>query len=168
MTVFLIAAITTDGYIAEQVGQSSMSWTSREDKKWFSERTKQAGVVVFGSKTYDTIGRSLPGRLAVVMTRQPERYVSDDPNLIFTADTPENVLKMIEAKGYTELAICGGSAIYTAFMKAGLISKLYLTLEPRVFGQGVGLFNESFRQQLRLVAQTSLSDQTLLLEYNVV
>ena len=124
MIVFMIAAITVDGFIAENVAQSSLTWTSAEDKRWFSQRTKQAGAVVFGSKTYDTIGRSLPGRLTVVMTRQPERYTSDDPQLIFTAETPENVVKLIEAKGYTEIAICGGSAIYTAFLQAGLITKL--------------------------------------------
>ncbi len=167
MKVFLIAAITLDGFIARNSSQISTSWTSPEDKKWFNQRTKEAGVIVMGSKTYDTIGRALPGRLNVVMTSQPERYQDHDSSIIFTKQTPQDLLEDLKNKDYSEVAICGGSSIYTQFLQAGLIDKMYLTLEPVVFGQGVGLFNGEIEAKLTLVETKNLSEYTLLLEYDV-
>jgi dihydrofolate reductase len=167
MKVFLIAAMTIDGFIAQNSTQISTSWTSPEDKKWFNQRTKEARVIVMGSKTYDTIGRGLPGRLTVVMTSQPERYPSSDESVRFTNQSQKAILELLEKENYSEVAICGGSSVYTQFMKAGLIDTLYLTLEPIVFGQGVGLFNEEIEAKLQLIEVKNLSDQTLLLEYEV-
>ncbi len=168
MNVFLIAAITLDGFIGRDSKQISTSWTSQEDKKWFNQRTKEAGVIIMGSKTYETIGRSLPGRLTVVMTSQPERYHTDDPGLVFTKQSPVELIEWLKNKNYSEVAICGGSSIYTQFVKAGLVQQMYLTLEPIIFGQGVGLFNEPLDTKLHLVEQRQLSAQTLLLEYQVI
>ena len=60
MKVFIIAAISADGFIAKDPKEPSTSWTSLVDKKHFSEITKRAGTVVMGAKTYETIGKALP------------------------------------------------------------------------------------------------------------
>lgn len=70
MKVFLIVAISVDGFIAQDADQISTAWTSPEDKQFFRERTKQAGVIVMGRKTFETIGRPLPGRINIVLSRQ--------------------------------------------------------------------------------------------------
>lgn len=168
MHVFLIAAVTLDGFIAREVGQNSTTWTSAEDTQWFRQRTKDAGAVVMGSKTYDTIGKPMPNRLNVVMTRKPEKYQSIADNIWFTNASPQDILLNLEEKGYSEVAICGGSSIYTAFMKAGLIETVYITVEPTVFGKGIPLFTETLTQDLRLKTVRQLSEQTLLLEYSVL
>lgn len=168
MHVFLIAAISADGYIAEEVKQISTSWTSKEDKKFFSERTKKAGAVVMGMSTYQTIGKPLPDRITIVMSRTkhevPEEYKG---KLAFTAQTPVEILAEFESYGLKEVAICGGAQIYTMFMKAGLIDTLYLTVEPVVFGKGVKLFSDEVAAKLALKNCTQLNEQTLLLEYKV-
>lgn len=167
MNCFLIAALTIDGFIARHPGHISTSWTSADDKKWFGQRTKQAGVVIMGAKTFATIGRALPGRLTVVYTRQAQ--TSSDPNVRFTNLSPAELLQQLEDENYSEVAICGGSSIYSMFMKLGLITKLYLTIEPVVFGAGVHLFSQDLEKvKLQLVQSSQLSDQTLLLEYDVV
>lgn len=169
MHVFLISAISADGYIAEEAKQVSTEWTSKEDKKFFSETTKKAGVMVMGKHTYDTIGRPLPGRVTVVMTRTPQEVpVEYKDQLIFTDKAPEDVLADLEKRGFTEVAICGGAQIYTLFMEAKLIQTLYLTIEPVIFGKGVHLFNGDVTTKLSLQKSTQLNDQTLLLEYKVV
>lgn len=166
MKCFLIAAITVDGFIAENVRQISTSWTSKEDKKFFSERSKQAGVVVMGSKTFATIGHSLPGRLTIVYSRsKPPK--SDDPNLRFTNIPPVELISQLEKEGFSEVAICGGSTIYTLFLKAGLIQKMYLTIEPIIFGNGVKLFSEELQQRLKLVEAKKIAEDTMLFEYDV-
>jgi dihydrofolate reductase len=69
MNVFIIAAISADGLIAKDSDEKSTAWTSKADKKFFSERTKKAGVVVMGRKTFDTIGKPLSERLNIVYSK---------------------------------------------------------------------------------------------------
>ena len=69
MKCFIIAAVTADGYIAENDAHSPFGWTSKEDKHRFIELTKEAGVVIMGSKTYATIGKPLKERLNIIYSR---------------------------------------------------------------------------------------------------
>ena len=163
MQTFIIAVLTADGLIAESTEQKSTDWTSKEDKKFFAERTRHAGVVVFGYNTYKTIGRPLPGRLNIV-------YASPNVNIDgaeVTQKEPAELLKYLEKRGYNEVAICGGSTIYTMFMEADVVDKLYLSIEPVIFGSGMSLFNKKFEKKLELVSMQKLGEQTVLLEYNV-
>ena len=171
MNVFLIAALTTDGFIGRDATHTPLSWTSKEDKKFFSERTKKAGVVVMGASTFKTINRPLPGRLTIVYTKSSQLDIPVNEfkdSLRVTQLSPENLIKNLENEGYSEVAICGGSSIYSLFLKSGLANKLYLTIEPVLFGKGVSLCNDNIDLKLCLVNTTNLSDQTLLLEYNIL
>ena len=144
MTTFLIASITADGLIARHPHHLA-DWTSREDKQFFVEMTKKAGVVIMGSNTYETVGRPLKDRLNIVYSRE-KNYEGVE----ITQKDPAELLKELEERGYKEVAICGGSTIYTMFMTAGLVDKLYLTVEPVVFGAGMNLFNKEFDRKLQL------------------
>jgi dihydrofolate reductase len=53
-------------------------------------------------------------------------------------------------------------------MEAGLIKKMYLTIESIIFGKGIPLFNTPFQHKLKLVANTQINENTLLLEYDVI
>jgi len=164
MRTFIIAAITADGFIAKDKDQISTDWTSKEDKKFFSERTKQAGVIVFGYNTYKTIGKSLPGRVNIVYSNKEERINGVE----VTQKEPKDLLRELETRGFKEVAICGGATIYTMFMGAGVVDKLYLTIEPVLFGSGMTLFNKKFDNKLKLVSISKLGEETILLEYNVI
>ena len=54
------------------------------------------------------------------------------------------------------------------FMQAGVVDKLYLSVEPVLFGQGLTLFNKELSVKLELVSIRKLGEQTVLLEYNVL
>jgi dihydrofolate reductase len=84
-----------------------------------------------------------------------------------TAKSPADLLAELEKRGFKEVAICGGSQIYTMFMKSGLVNKLYLTVEPVIFGDGIRLFKESLDYKLKLENSTQTEDGALLLEYAV-
>lgn len=161
--VFLIAAVTADGFIARDGAHSPMNWTSKADKKRFIELTKRAGVVVMGSSTYRTIGQPLKERVNIVYSK-----TGTFPGAEVTQDDPHTLLKKLEERGFKEVAICGGSQIYTMFMKAGLVDTIYLTMEPLVFGKGIPLFNEELHSFLKLKSsQVSEANGALLLEYEV-
>lgn len=163
MTTFIIVALTADGFIAKNPQHTPMDWTSREDKKFFMEMTKKAGVVVMGQNTYETIGRPLKDRLNIVYSRD-RQYEGVE----VTSKPPAELLKDLEARDYNTVAICGGSAIYTMFMEAGVVDKLYLSVEPVVFGSGMRLFNKELDKKLQLVSMEKLGEDTILLEYNVI
>ena len=54
------------------------------------------------------------------------------------------------------------------FITAGVVDKLYLSVEPVLFGQGMTLFNKELDIKLELVDTKKLGEQTVLLEYNVL
>jgi dihydrofolate reductase len=132
----------------------------------FKQLTQSAGVVIFGSRTYDTIGKPLPGRLNVILTRQPERY-RPAKDLLFFSDTPEALLEVLAEKGYTEAIVAGGAVINTLFIKPGLVDELLLTISPKLFGRGMTLFSESLDLDLKLIDYQQLEKDTLILKYGV-
>ena len=162
MRVFIIAALTADGFIAKGSAHTSMAWTSREDKQFFIELTKRAGVVIMGANTYETIGKPLKDRLNIVYSRE-KNYEGVE----VTQKNPKDLLQDLERRGYKEAAICGGSTVYTMFMEAGVVDKLYLAIEPVLFGNGMTLFNKEIDKKLILRAMQKLGKETILLEYGV-
>ncbi len=167
MHVFLIAALTADGYIARGVAEISTKWTSKSDAQFFTERTKQAGVCIMGSSTFDTINRPLPGRVSIVLSRTPEKYSQWGDQVRGVNMQLEELLTMLADEGYSEVAVCGGTSVYTQFMRAGLVERLYLTTEPVVFGTGLKLFNATLHSEIKLEKTHHLSEQTIVQEYVV-
>lgn len=164
MKVFIIAALTADGYIAKNTGHLS-DWTTPEDKKLFVKLTKEAGVIIMGSKTFNTIGHILPGRRMVVYTTKPQNITAAGVEV--TTEKPQILLKRLKREGARGVAICGGAEIYTLFMKKNLVDELYLSIEPKMFGGGITLFNAPIESDLSLVEVAKLNDHTVLLHYSV-
>ena len=108
MKIFIIAAQTLDGFIAKDKNQVSTAWNSAEDKKRFVEITKRAGVVVFGSTTFETFGKPLKDRVNIVYSKSKKFE-----GVEMTDDEPRVLISKLEARGFNEVAICGGSSIYT-------------------------------------------------------
>lgn len=158
---FIIAAMTADGFIAKDPTHPAF-WTSKDDKKRFVELTKRAGVVVMGLNTFKTLPRPLKERVNIIYSHEGPIEGAE-----VTTKSPTELLKELESRGFTEVAICGGSTIYTMFMKAGVVDKLYLTLEPLFFGNGMKLFNEDLLYHLNMVNAVQGDNGTLLLEYKV-
>ncbi|MEI8337927.1 MAG: dihydrofolate reductase family protein [bacterium] len=160
---FIIAALTADGFLAKDKNQVSTSWNSSDDKKHFMELTKRAGVVVMGSTTYETFNRPLKDRLNIVYSRS-KKYEGAE----MTADEPEVLLKKLEERGFKEVAVCGGSSIYTKFLKAGVVDTIYLTVEPILFGKGITLFNDDIVCKLELVSESHTPEGTIFKEYKIL
>lgn len=165
MKTFIIAAMTADGFIAK--GHDHVTtWTSKADKNFFKEKTKEAGVIVMGSKTFETIGHALPERRNIVLSRTKKFDDIDDVET--SAESPRELVERLRREGVRELAVCGGAGVYTSFMKQGLIDTLYITVESILFGQGLSLFNENLEVKLELKDTRPLGDGAVLLEYTVI
>lgn len=180
--VFIIVATSLDGYIAQAREQSSVSWASKEDNQFFHQKTKEAGVIVMGSTTFKTINSKylpLAERLNVVYSSSSnEELINElkidkekvnEKNLMTTTQSPSQLVNELGALGYEQIVICGGSSIYTQFLQSGLVNKIYVTVEPIIFGDGIKLFNHSVVKKMRLLSSKKLNDGgTLLLEYELI
>src|SRR5579863_3512271 len=111
MKVFIIAAMSADGFISVNEAQRSLDWRSKSDARFFIETTKQAGVMVLGSTTYKTfrMRRTPPGRRLLVYTHHPESIEGEGVET--TNENPQALVTRLEAEGARALAVCGGATI---------------------------------------------------------
>jgi dihydrofolate reductase len=164
MKIFIIAALTADGFIGRDSDHLS-DWTSKADKHLFIKLTKEAGAIVMGSRTFATIGRALPGRRMIVYTSRPEHIST--PGVETTTERPKDLVDRLTKEHVPGLAICGGREIYTLFMNSGLVQELYVTVSPVLFGSGISLFGNVQITNLELLEEQLLDDATVLLHYKV-
>ncbi|RTZ97050.1 MAG: dihydrofolate reductase [Deltaproteobacteria bacterium] len=166
MKVTLLMALTVDGKIARHPGQF-IDWSGKADKKLFVRMTQKAGVLIMGSRTYDTIGHPLPGRKNIILTRNKTRQ-SDNENLIFTDRSPAAIIDELQADGYRQVILTGGSTINTLFARDHLIDEIVVTITPKIFGTGMGIFSEELDLSLKLKSVGKVDDELVILTYQVV
>lgn len=163
--VTLLMALTVDGRSGLSADHFP-DWTGTADKKMFKSLSQQAGVVIMGSRTYDTIGKPLHGRLNIVMTRNSER-ISSGTALRYTDQSPAEIIQMLAEQGYQEAILAGGATINDLFIKADLVDELIITFAPLTFGKGLGLYNTSRTLRLSLLDHKALDTNTLMARYRV-
>jgi dihydrofolate reductase len=169
MKVILVMVTTADGKIAKDK-EHVADWTSKEDKKFFVEKTKECKVMIMGMTTYQTIGRPLPGRLTIVYTRNPNAEgLEQQPGVLeYTNLGPKELLAQLEKRGFDQVALVGGGTINAMFLRERLIDDLYLSIEPYIFGAGLGVFSEAPADvNLELIDVSKLSEQVVLLHYKL-
>ena len=165
MKIILIAAISADGKIAQSANQSSLDWTSKEDTAFFVAKTKEAGVVVMGRRTFETFGKPLKGRRLIVLGAVDPGFSLGGVEFVDTS--VQDLVARLNQEGVTQLVVGGGSSVYSQFLQAGLVTDVYLTIEPILFGSGIPLAQGFDRIQMSLIEVTKLNEQTVLLYYQV-
>jgi dihydrofolate reductase len=106
MRISIIAAVATNGVIGRN---GKLPWHLSTDLKRF-KRLTMGHTIIMGRKTWESIGRPLPGRKTVVVTHQSEYHVADEAVRI--ASSLEEALQIAEAAGDDEAFIVGGAEIY--------------------------------------------------------
>ncbi|MBN7825521.1 type 3 dihydrofolate reductase [Bowmanella dokdonensis] len=117
MRISMIVAMAMNRIIG---AGNQMPWHLPADLKHFKQVTLGKPVVM-GRKTFESIGRPLPGRTNIVITRDASFRASG----IEIVTSPEEALDLAEELGVEELMIIGGGAIYRHFLP--LCERLYLT-----------------------------------------
>ncbi|MCX6766891.1 MAG: dihydrofolate reductase family protein [Candidatus Moranbacteria bacterium] len=193
MKIILMMAMTADGKIAK-TSDHFPDWTSKEDKKYFFETTKKHGAVLMGEKTFLTLApkpknnasgtasserdnagsfgegpafpKPLPDRLNVVFTL--EKNPPEQENVKWVSGEPEKVLEELEKMGYKSAILGGGAYLNTQFLKKKLIDEIWLTIEPKIFGDGLGIFGGDFDQDLKLISFEKINENSVVAKYKVV
>ncbi len=104
--VTLIAAVGRNGVIG---ADNDLPWHLPEDFKFFKRMT-MGHPMVMGRKTFDSIGRVLPGRRTIVVTRQADWHHPD----VETAHSLSDALGL--AGPADEVFVCGGGEVYREAM----------------------------------------------------
>jgi len=115
MRISLVVAVAQNGVIGRD---GELPWHLPDDLKAF-KRITLGRPVLMGRKTWESIGRPLPGRHNVVITRQPD-YVADGATVV---ESPESALELLADE--PEIMVIGGGAIYRAFLDRA--DRIFLT-----------------------------------------
>ena len=100
----LIVAMDTAGVIGAEGG---MPWHIPDDLRWFKAQTRGKPILM-GRRTFDSIGRALPQRRNLVLTRDPGFAA---PGCERVADLDE-AIAAARADGAAELMVIGGAQVY--------------------------------------------------------
>ena len=123
MRLSIIVAMAENGVIGRD---GTLPWHISDDLKRF-KRITMGCPIIMGRKTYDSIGRPLPGRRSVVITRQ-EDWQADGVTAVGSVDEA-----LAECQDVDEAFVIGGAEIYRLALDKA--DRLYLTrVEAEVDG----------------------------------
>ena len=117
MRLALIAAVARNGVIGRG-GQ--LPWRISADLQFF-KATTMGKPMIMGRRTFESIGKALPGRTSIVVTRNSE-FAADD---VEVAGDLGQALAIAAATGTDEVLVIGGGEIYAAALPR--TDRLYLT-----------------------------------------
>ena len=137
MTVSLILAVARNNTIGRH---GSLIWHIPEDLERVKRRTMGHHLLV-GRKTFESIGRPLPGRTTIVITRQKPYAACGCPSadLCFAVGSVTEAISTARARGEKEAFVFGGAQIYRQSLK--LTDRIYMTRIHREFA-GDAFFQE--------------------------
>jgi len=98
-----------------------LPWRLSSDLKRFRDLTMGHHIIV-GRKTFESIGKPLPGRRMIIVTRD-RNYGIEDCDV---AHSVEDAIRLARERGESEVFICGGAEIYAQSIEVA--DRMYLTL----------------------------------------
>nr|AIA18896.1 Dihydrofolate reductase [uncultured bacterium] len=115
MLISIIAAMDNNRVIGKN---NDLPW--RLPKEWqYVKKTTMGHPIVLGRKNFESIGKALPGRRNIIVSRDYD-YTAVGCEIVHTV---EDVFRLCE--GEEEIFIFGGEQIYTLFLP--YVDKMYLT-----------------------------------------
>jgi len=111
----IIVAVAENGVIGHQ---NTLPWHLPEDLKHFRALTTGHHIIM-GRKTYESLGRLLPGRTTVIVTRNP-KYKIEGALVVHSLEAAIDL-----CQHDTEVFLIGGAELYLAGLS--LANKLYIT-----------------------------------------
>ncbi|MDD2528558.1 MAG: dihydrofolate reductase family protein [Lentimicrobiaceae bacterium] len=173
MKKILVFVSSLDGKTTKWDNPFVRSWSSKADQSYFIHLWKKSALIVAGSGTYDAEPfKPYEGQHIVVMTRNVSRYQTKaiPGQLEFSDETPAQLVQRFVQKNQPQMLIAGGAQLATSFLTAGLVDELWLTIEPKIFGQGNSIvIAEKLDIQLKLLNCEKLNEAgTLLTKYAVL
>ncbi len=123
MKLSMIAAMGKDRVIGKD---NDMPWHLPADLQHF-KKTTLGSPIIMGRKTYDSIGRPLPGRLNIILSRNAKLEIEG----CTVVNSLGDALALAAESNAAEVFITGGAHLYNKFLDEA--DRLYLTLIDESF-----------------------------------
>jgi len=121
MKIVLIAAFAQNRVVGIN---NTLPWHLPEDLKYF-KRTTSGKAIIMGRKTYDSIGRPLPNRTNIVISRNRD-FQADGVRVVASLEAAIELAKEVNyINDVQEVMVIGGASIYEAALP--IADRLYLT-----------------------------------------
>jgi dihydrofolate reductase len=120
MRISIIVAVAENGVIGRG---GKLPWRLPADLARF-KRLTMGHTVIMGRRTWESIGRPLPGRRMVVVSRRPDYHVDDREVAI--AGSLEQALRIAEEAGDEEAFVIGGAELFREALPRA--ARIYRTL----------------------------------------
>lgn len=117
MRISLIVAKSENNVIGKN---NKLPWHLKDDLQNFKKLT-MGHHILMGRKTFESIGKALPGRMSLVVSSEPKA----NSETVFWFNSIFRAIKQAERNGETELFIIGGEKIYKYALS--LVDRIYLT-----------------------------------------
>ena len=116
-----IVAVARNGVIGSD---NDLPWHLPEDLQYFKDMTLGKPIIM-GRKTFDSVGKPLPKRRNIVVTRNQELRI-DGADVVTTLDEAVAIAKeYCRTTGQDEIMVVGGEGVYT--MALPILDRIYLT-----------------------------------------
>jgi len=115
--IALVVAVADNGVIGRDGG---LPWRLPDDLKYFKQVTI-GHAIVMGRRTYESIGRPLPNRLNIVLSRSGD-FAAEG---VEVAPSFDRAIEIANAAGHDRLFVVGGRAVYEAALP--LADELHVT-----------------------------------------
>ncbi len=111
---------------------NQLPWHFKSDLKKFKMLTigNKNNAIIMGSNTWKSIGKSLPDRDNLILSKSLPKDVEQKNVYIF--DTLESLEKFYKSKNYDDIWIIGGSQIYKIFMDKN-VDNIYITYINKIY-----------------------------------
>ena len=154
--ITIIAAVAKNGIIG---ADNRLLWRLKSDMKHFRALT-MGKVLIMGRKTFESIGKPLPGRHTIVITRDKNLVIEGAKVVHSLAEAIEAGAAIARETGSDEILIGGGGEIYAAAMS--LADRLEITavaLEPEGDASFPRIDSSLWREEKRLSFTKSADDE---------
>ena len=122
MRVSIIVALARNGTIGKD---GDLPWRLSADLKRF-KRLTMGHHLLMGRKTFESIGKPLPGRTTIVVSRGRPPWSENLPEGVYLVSSIEDGIELARAAGEDELFVAGGAEIFTATLERA--DRIYSTL----------------------------------------
>ena len=156
MKFAIVVAAAKNGIIGKD---NRLLWRLKSDLRRFRSLTIGKPVIM-GRKTYDSIGKPLPDRTSIVVTRNPD-FEQEGVIVAATIEQAiERAVTVAEKSGVEEIMIAGGSEVYRQmFPQTDRIYMTEVALEPDGDAFFPGIDPLQFRETKRVEHKAGIDDE---------
>ena len=143
-----IAAVSENNVIGFK---GDLPWDIPEDLKYFFNKTKHK-ILIMGRKSFDSLGKALPNRLNIILTRQKDFQAKDClvfPHFDLALDHASHPTQL--EKYGNEIFIGGGAEIYKQTLLS--MDRLYITRIHKPY-KGDAFYPDIPKNKFQLVSQS--------------